>query len=56
MGNNNLKKGFMYEKLSPITTGHMNVTKEQKKESGKRIKEAMKKINKRLKEINKVLV
>lgn len=36
MGNNNLKKGFMYEKVSPIITGHMEVTKKQKKEANKR--------------------
>lgn len=53
MGNNKLKKGFMYEKLCPITIGHVKVTKEQKIESKKRIKETMKKVNKRLEEIKK---
>lgn len=53
MGNKNLKKGFMYEKLCPITTGHMEVTKEQKKEAKERIKETMKMVNKRLEEIKK---
>lgn len=53
MVNNKLKKVFMYEKLSPITTGHMEVTKEQKEEAKKRIKETIEKVNKRLVEIKK---
>lgn len=50
MGN---QKGFMYEKLFPLTIGHKEVTKKQKKEAEKRIKEAQKKVNKQLKELEK---
>lgn len=48
-----IKKGFMYEKLCPITIGHSEITEKQKKESNIRIRETMKKVNKRLKKIRK---
>lgn len=48
------QKGFMYEKLSPLTIDHKEVTKKQKKEAKKRIKEIQRKVNERLKELEKI--
>lgn len=45
------KDFLMKEKLSPITIGHMEVTKEQKEMAKAMREETMKKVNKRLKEL-----
>lgn len=44
---------LMKEKLSPITIGHMEVTKGQKEMAKAMREETMKKVNKRLEEIRK---
>lgn len=48
------QKGFMYEKLSPLTIGHKEVMEKQKKEAKKRIKAIQRKVNERLKELEKI--
>lgn len=45
---------LMKEKLSPITIGHMEVTKEQKEMAKSMREETMKKVNKQLEKLKKL--